>query len=157
MGSVSLTFDVSSGVNYSDLFINQGSDWSVAMNFNNADGTPVNIANYVFFGSFKTSYYTSNTTGNFIIQITNATNGNTTVTLNAATTSNIRAGRYFYDLTMMDASNLTTRILEGILYMRPGISNITPPANGLPAQAGVLAGTPWMPNSNSFIDTPPQG
>lgn len=43
--------------------------------------------------------------------------------MNAATTANIRAGRYLFDIKQTDANNVVQRLTEGIVTINPRITN----------------------------------
>jgi hypothetical protein len=42
--------------------------------------------------------------------------------MSSAVTANISPGRYVYDVKMMDTSNVTVRIMEGIVTVTPQVS-----------------------------------
>ena len=107
---------------YTDLTIDQGADYETTFDLVADDGTPVNITGYVFTGQIRKSYYSTNPTANLVITILNAVNGNTTISLGAANTANIVAGRYVYDVKMKDSSNVTTRVVEGIITITPQVT-----------------------------------
>jgi hypothetical protein len=109
--------------NYVNLTVDQGSDWSTAINFTNADGSALNVYSYSFSSSFKTSYYTPNVAGTINIEKINSGNtGNIILTMNNSYTGNINAGTYVYDLLMTDANNYTTTVMKGQLNMLPGVT-----------------------------------
>jgi len=107
---------------YAELTVDQGSTFDTSIDLVADDGTPINIAGYTFLGQIRKSYYSSNPTANLTITISDSANGNIAVTLNAATTSNINAGRYLYDIKMTDTSNTVTRIVEGIITITPQVT-----------------------------------
>jgi len=114
-------------VNYTDLQVDQGADFSKSMRMTNADGTPINVASYVFAGQLKYSFFTANASANLVITKTDATNGNISIILDRANTANLRAGQYVYDVTSIDSSNNKTRILQGNFNLNPGVTGVTPP------------------------------
>ncbi len=80
------------------------------------DNTPWNLDNYLvvmtvrpFVGASTTTVVASTTNGMIAVD---GPNGRITVTISAATTGNISAGRYSYDL-VLDSGSVVTRILEG--------------------------------------------
>ena len=107
---------------YSDLIIDQGTDYQAALDLLADDGTPVDLTNYKFSGQIKYSYYTSTVTANLNITIVDSANGNVLISLTAANSANIPPGRYVYDIKMVDATLLTTRLVEGILTITPQVS-----------------------------------
>lgn len=107
---------------YAELTIDQGSTYESQLDLVNDDGSAINVAGYVFNAQIRKSYYSLNPTANMTITIVNSANGNVTLSLNAATTSNIKAGRYVYDVKMMDTANTVTRIVEGIITITPQVT-----------------------------------
>lgn len=118
---------------YADLSLFQGDDFGYLILLTNQDGTPLNVGGYQFASWAKTSYYTPNISATLAVTVTDSLNGNATLSLDAANTANLPAGTYVYDVTMKDTALNTSRILNGLLIVIPGVTNITPPANGAPA------------------------
>ena len=115
---------------YVDLNLFQGDDFGYLLQLSNNDGSNLNVAGYTFASWAKTSYYTSNVAITLKVTVNDATNGNLTLSLDGANTSNIIAGNYVYDVTMKDKANSTSHLMNGLLIVLPGVTNITPPANG---------------------------
>ena len=107
---------------YTELYVDQGTDFESTIDLVEDDGSPVNVSSYVFTGQIRKSYYSSSPTANITFSIINAANGNVKMSMNAATTSNIVAGRYLYDVKMVDSSNTTTRLVEGIITINPQVT-----------------------------------
>jgi len=107
---------------YAELTVDQGSSFDTNIDLVADDGAAINVTNYVFSGQIRKSYYSSNSTANLTITVVNAANGNVNISLNAATTTNIKAGRYLYDIKMTDTSNTVTRIVEGIITITPQVT-----------------------------------
>jgi hypothetical protein len=115
---------------YAELNIDQGTTFSTVINLTNDDGTPMNLANTgngspTFDCQIRKSYY-SNTANTIAVAINNpATNGEITLSMDAANTANVKAGRYLYDLKMTSystSSNVVIRVLEGIITITPQVS-----------------------------------
>lgn len=107
---------------YAELTVDQGTTFESTLDLVNDDGSAINVANYVFSGQIRKSYYSSSATANITITVVNAANGNVKIGLSAATTANIKAGRYLYDVKMTDTSNTVTRIVEGIITITPQVT-----------------------------------
>lgn len=105
-----------------DLYINQGIDWIEAVDYINDDFTPLNLTGYSFLCSFRTSYSTANISGNLTVSIINAAAGNTRLSMDSADTSNVNAGKYVYDVVMIDNFGNKARTLEGFITFRPGVT-----------------------------------
>lgn len=107
---------------YAELTVDQGTTYETYLDLVADDGAAINIAGYAFEGSIRKSYYSANASANLTITINNATNGNVLISMNAATTANIKAGRYLYDVKMTDTTNTVTRIVEGIMTITPQVT-----------------------------------
>lgn len=107
---------------YAELTIDQGASYESEIDLVGDDGESINVAGYVFSGQIRKSYYSTKPTANLTISIVNAANGNVLMSLNAATTANIKAGRYVYDVKMTDTSNVVTRVVEGIITITPQVT-----------------------------------
>lgn len=104
-----------------ELQIEAGATFSTEITVNDANGSAKNLVNYTVSSQLRKSYYSS-TAVDFTITLTDAPNGVIEMTLPAETTSNIRAGRYVYDVEIKDSSNVVTRIFEGIVTVLPNVT-----------------------------------
>jgi hypothetical protein len=108
--------------NQVELFCDQGTDFSYSLDLSEDDNSPINIADYTFSSSIRKSYYSSSVTANLTVTILDSANGNVQISMNSATTANIKAGRYLYDVKMKDDNNVTSRVIEGIITIYPQIT-----------------------------------
>ena len=58
----------------------------------------------------------------FTATITGNANGQVTITMSAATTANLRAGRYLYDVLVTSSGGNKIRAVEGIVNVLPGVT-----------------------------------
>jgi hypothetical protein len=86
--------------------------------------TPINVANYTVTSQLRRSYYSTNASANLICTVTNASNGEITLSLPAANTANLKPGRYLFDVKAVDNNNVTTRVLEGIITVTPSVTKV---------------------------------
>lgn len=105
-----------------ELYCDQGTDFNFTIDLTNDDGTAINVTNYAITSSIRKSYYSSSVTANLTVAVLNAANGNVSLSMNAATTSKIKAGRYLYDIKMKDSANTVSRVIEGIITVYPQIT-----------------------------------
>jgi len=110
-------------VPYKELLVNRGADFRTTIYVTNPlTGNVVNISGNTVTSKFRTSYYTANATGTITCNISNAVNGEITLTLlSPNTTVYVHPGRYVYDVNMTYANNVT-RILEGVVIIKPGVT-----------------------------------
>jgi uncharacterized protein YbcV (DUF1398 family) len=109
-------------MSYAELTVDQGSTFESTIDLVSDDGAVINVAGYVFTGQLRKSYYSANATANLTLTIVNAANGNVKVSISAANTANIKAGRYLYDIKMRDTSNTVTRLVEGVITITPQVT-----------------------------------
>lgn len=107
---------------YAELTLDQGATFETTLDLVDDDGTSINVAGYLFSGQIRKSYYSSNATANLTITVSDQANGNLIISVNSATTANIAAGRYLYDVKMTDTANTVTRIVEGIITVTPQVT-----------------------------------
>jgi ribosomal protein S1 len=109
-------------MSYAELTVDQGSTFESTIDLVSDDGAVINVAGYVFTGQIRKSYYSTNPTANLTLSIVDAANGNVKVSITAANTANIKAGRYLYDIKMRDTSNTVTRLVEGVITITPQVT-----------------------------------
>ena len=102
-----------------NITIDQGTTFSLTITLTNDDGTAKDLSSYTVSAQMRKSYYTSTYTA-FTTAKVDLT-GELTISLTAAQTSNIKAGRYVYDIEI-ESSAETLRILEGIVTVTPEVT-----------------------------------
>lgn len=105
----------------SNLVIDQGTTFSSIISLTNQDGTPMNLTGYTVASQFRKSYQSSTATS-FTASIYDATAGQVRLQLAAATSSNVRAGRYLYDIELTSPLGEKARALEGLVILTPEIT-----------------------------------
>ena len=106
-----------------NLYIDQGSTFTSTVTVEDANDNLVNITNYTTRGQVRKSY-TSTTATNFTASVTGVANGEVTISMTAANTANMTAGRYLYDLVITSPISVKTRVIEGIVVVLPGVTQI---------------------------------
>jgi hypothetical protein len=108
---------------YVELFVDQGATFNSVINLaDDATNVNVNISSYTVRSQMRRSYYSANATANLTCTITDAANGELTLSLTRAQTANIKAGRYLFDLETETPTGDVTRVLEGIITVTPGVT-----------------------------------
>lgn len=103
-----------------NIVIDQGTDFETTIDVIDDNGNIVDLAGYTGAAQMR-KHYTSSTATNFTVSIT-AGAGLVTLSMNAATTNAIAAGRYVYDCELTDGSGIVSRIVEGIVTITPGVT-----------------------------------
>lgn len=107
---------------YQELFLEQGTTFTTNITLDDVDGTPYNLTDITAKSQIRKSYYSANTTAEFVVTVPTPTSGVILLTLDAPTTANIAAGRYVYDVVIKDTANTVTRVLEGIVNVIPQVT-----------------------------------
>ena len=106
------------------LDIDQGSDFTVEIDLENDDGTPMILGGTQIYSQFRKSY-SSSTAYSFVCEILDASNGKFSLSLSGTNSSNIKPGRYLYDVEVVNTtSNAKSRVVEGIVTINAEITKI---------------------------------
>jgi hypothetical protein len=108
---------------YVELYMDQGANFENTLTItDDVTNAVANITGYTITSQMRRSYYSANASANITCTIVSAANGNVKMSMTAANTSNIKAGRYLFDVETTDQNNFVARILEGIITVTPGIT-----------------------------------
>ena len=102
-----------------NIVIDQGTSFRLSVVLTNDDGSPKDLSTYQVNSQIRKSYYTNTFTA-FSTEKVNLT-GEITISLSAAETSSLKAGRYVYDIEIEDPSE-TVRVIEGIVTVTPEVT-----------------------------------
>lgn len=106
----------------SNLSIDQGTTYSVTIEVTDNTGTARNLAGYTARSQLRRSYYTNSNVA-FSANILNPAEGEIVLSLTDTQTSNLRQGRYVYDLEIIEtATGKVERIVEGIVTIYPEVT-----------------------------------
>jgi hypothetical protein len=104
-----------------NLVIDQGTDYSTSINLTDDDGNLVDLTGYSASSQIRKTPSSSNAVS-FSVSVAEA-QGLVLLSLTDQQTSNLVPGRYVYDVLLTNNNNnLTSRILEGIVTVTPGVT-----------------------------------
>lgn len=113
---------------YTDIFVDQGSNLSLQIPVLNPDGLPKNLSGFVARGQVRRSY-TSTSSLDFSCEVSDDPEaGIVTVSLTPDQTRLMKAGRYVFDVEIStDDSPETTvlRIAEGQVHVNPRVTQLS--------------------------------
>lgn len=108
--------------NISNLYIDQGSDYSTTVTVMSATGLPLNLAGYTAKAQMRKSF-SSSLAYDFTCEILNAEHGQIRVTISAAANELIPPGRWLYDVEITQTSTgKKKRVVEGVVTVTPQIT-----------------------------------
>lgn len=97
-----------------DIVIDQGSDYALQIQVSQ-DGSNSNLNTHSVRAQLRPTPSSTTKTADFSCSITDAANGIIKMELNNSTTANIAAGKYFYDLELVNTGASTvTRLIQGV-------------------------------------------
>ena len=118
-----------------NFIIDQGTTFSTTINLSQTDGTLFQLDGYTARGKIRKSYSSSTaTTFSASISENSPLQDTVTVSLNSAQTGSLQAGRYVYDVEVVDASSnpdIVTRILEGHIEITPSVTQTFSSGEGI--------------------------
>lgn len=104
-----------------NLFIDQGTDFSVVVDVQDATGSVQNLTGYTSAAQIRKTYGSSSAAATFTCSH-NGVGGQVTMSLTDTVTTALEAGRYVYDLMVTDGSGSKSRIVEGQATVTPGVT-----------------------------------
>jgi hypothetical protein len=106
---------------FSELVIEQGATFSSLLNVEDSNGDAINLYAYTASSQMRKSYYSSSST-TIVSTVTGTANGEITLSMTSANTSNLTPGRYVYDVIITSSANVVTRVVEGIVTVLPSVT-----------------------------------
>jgi hypothetical protein len=106
---------------FTELLIEQGASFSTTVNVEDTAGAAIDLTSYTAASQMRKSYYSS-TYSVISSVITGNANGEITLTMTSANTANLAPGRYVFDLVITAPTTIKTRVVEGIIFVSPGVT-----------------------------------
>lgn len=107
---------------YAELTIDQGSDFDLTLFIiDDSINQKANLSGYTVRSRLKKNY-AANTYASFTTTVINGVEGIINISINAHSTSAMKAGRYLFDVEVEDRTGRVTRILEGIATITPEVT-----------------------------------
>ena len=106
----------------SNLTVNTGTTFSQIFTLESADtNSATDLTGYTASAQMRKHPGSSSAT-NFSTTIINATSGRIRVGLTTSQTASLKPGRFMYDVLITDAAGEVTRVLEGSVLVREGVT-----------------------------------
>ena len=106
----------------SNLFIDQGADFTTTVTVNDAAGSALDLTNCTALAMIRKTYQSATATTFTNAFVSPRTTGQITISLTDTQTTALDDGRYVYDLVITDGSGNKTRVVEGIATVNPSVS-----------------------------------
>lgn len=106
-----------------NLVIDQGTTYSLTITVYDAAGNALNLSGYTYRAQLRKSYGSTSYTEFTVTPAVDLTSGQITISLTSTQTSGLRAGRYVYDVEIVEtATSSVTRVIEGIITVTPEVT-----------------------------------
>ena len=132
---------------YSNLYIDQGSDFNATIDLSQTTGS-LDLTGYTAEGKIAKSY--DGTIKGIFAVVVDSTNNELNLSLPSAQTAALKPGRYVYDVIIKSSSDIVTRVLEGQLNVTPGLTFAVEAEEIPPATKSVFKKTGVYPYSDAY-------
>jgi len=106
---------------FTELVIEQGATFNTTLNVSDTNGDAINLYAYTANSQMRKSYYSSSAT-TIRTAVTGIANGEITLSITAANTASISAGRYVFDVKITSPNQEVSRVVEGIVTVLPSVT-----------------------------------
>tara|TARA_B100001175_G_C19452844_1_gene612245 strand:+ start:409 stop:744 length:336 start_codon:yes stop_codon:yes gene_type:complete len=106
----------------SNLFIDQDADFTTTVTVNDSTGSALDLTGYTASAMIRKSYKSTTSTAFTVAFESPRTLGQVTLSLTDTQTGALGAGRYVYDLVIITSGGDKTRVVEGIVTIKPSVS-----------------------------------
>lgn len=104
---------------YSNIYIDQGSTYSSAIDVKDSNGLPFDLSTYQARGQIRKSYNSANATAEFATNINLVVPGKVALYLSATQTRAMKAGRYVYSVEIYNDGGHVVRVADGQVEIIP--------------------------------------
>lgn len=110
---------------YSDIYLEQGVSFNTQIILNDDYGNSMNLSGFNVQSQGKRSYFSNTVYIQFEASVYDADNGIIQLTANNHVTAQVPAGKLVYDVITIDPTNIVTRVVEGQIFVSPGVTGIS--------------------------------
>lgn len=100
--------------NIYNIYVDQGVDYSIIVNIFDNNDVPLHTTESDFYSSARKVYSSKKA---FDLNVYSSTDGALTISIPSTTSKDVTPGKYSYDILMIDSSNSTSKILEGLIHV----------------------------------------
>lgn len=108
---------------YANLTVDQGSEFEASVDVIDGDGNAVDLSTFTYHGQIRKTY-NSLTAVDFDIELDINQIYTLNISLSAAITNAMKAGRYVYDVEVVSPAGTVTRVIEGQVEITPSVTRI---------------------------------
>ena len=103
--------------------INAGEDWEATLILSYSTGLARDLTGYTIESKIKRHYKSVNNKESILVTVIDAVAGEIKLSLTNTQTSNLRYGKFLYDVELIKTSDTTReRVIEGTIQIRPEVT-----------------------------------
>lgn len=102
-----------------NIVIDQGTTFNTTYTIHDAVDEPIDFTGFTANSQIRKTFSSSNS---YTFDVALSNSGLVTLSMNAATTNSITAGRYVYDVEVESQTGIRSRIVEGIVTVTPQVT-----------------------------------
>ena len=106
----------------SNIFIDQGADFTTTLTVTDSNGDALNLTNFTAAAMIRKTFLSSTATSFTTAFVDPRTTGKITLTLTDTQTAAFEAGRFVYDVVITAADGTKTRVVEGQVTVNPSVT-----------------------------------
>ena len=103
-----------------NLIVDQGSSFSASVTVQDTTESTIDLTGFTGASQLRKHFSSANSTA-FTVTL-GGIEGTVALSMNAATTNSLVAGRYVYDVELTSSSNVVSRVVEGIVTITPSVT-----------------------------------
>jgi hypothetical protein len=100
-----------------NFVLSQGTDFEQNFTLFNDDSTYLSLAGYAVTSKLRKYYGSTSGITTFTSSVVSAAQGILKISLNETQTASLNPGRYVYDILITSPSNITTKVIEGMILV----------------------------------------
>ena len=104
-----------------NIVIDQGADFEAIIDVVDGDDNPYDLSNHSIASQMRKNYAAASAAATFSCDH-NGSGGQIVLSLPKSQTVDLEPGRYLYDVEMTSSAGDTTRVIEGIATVTPGMT-----------------------------------
>lgn len=106
-----------------NIVIDQGADFEAVIDVVDSEDNAYDLTNHTIASQMRKNYAAASPAATFTCAH-NGSGGQIILSLPKADTVDLEPGRYLYDVEMTSSADDTTRVIEGIVTVTPGMTRI---------------------------------
>ena len=106
----------------SNIFIDQGADFSTTVNVTDSNAAALDLTGYTAAGMIRKNHLSTSSTAFTVAFVDPRSSGQITISLTDTQTAALPEGRYVYDVVITAGDGKKTRVVEGSATINPCVT-----------------------------------